>query len=147
MTLHLQELIGEHWSDDPADTAAAVMKAPGVVKEWRTLFFPLVRDECRRRAREVARQIEQTPAGTEEKTTPSPAASRLGLLETSFYTGSLYVTWGEATIADHEDRIAFQQAFVVGLGRDMALHRQAIADCRAGGVERLDDLGGDWPPT
>ncbi len=142
--MNLHDLIVEHWCDDPGDTATALLKLPEVRRNWKTLFFALLRDECRRQARHVARTIEQSSTGTTHDPDPIDGTSRLRLLDTTFYNGTSYVPWGTATVADHEGRIAHMLAFRAGVDRDIDLHRKAIADIHAADVTCLADLG-DWP--
>ena len=59
----ISDLITEHQTGDPDETAAAIMDALKVPAKWRTLFYGLLRDECRRTLRGHVRGLERGSFG------------------------------------------------------------------------------------
>lgn len=142
--LNLPELIREHNTGDPDDTAEAVFEAIHLPSRFRPTLAPLLRDECRRHQRAAVRWIERggTPGQATEHTSPMamPPAGRGSLLDKHFYTGIGYVTWGAATVTDHEGRIAFLLSLRNGVDTTIDRHRKALADIEAAGVACLNDI-------
>lgn len=63
------------------------------------------------------------------------------LLEEGFaLPGGGWVTWGAASIDEHEARIDAQTDLAKGIMRDVDLHTAAVADLAAFGVSSLDEL-------
>lgn len=58
--------------------------------------------------------------------------------------GGVNIQWEQATIAEHEARIAYmtmmRERYDATVEQDIEAHRQAIAVCRAAKVERLSEL-------
>ena len=143
--MNLNELIDEHQTNDPDETAAAVFDAVACPAKWRELFYKVVRDECRRQARNLVRHIEATGGHRRDDTHTGSAAggSRTAFLATKFYNGEKYVTWGEATTVDHEGRIASLSRLAGGINTTIGRHRDAIERIVARGVTCLDELDDD----
>ena len=146
MSADLHELIAQHDQGDPDRTAIAVLNAVACPAKWRDLFGGLLRDECRRSFRADARKIEEEASGGQARSDargPLAAAgpSRTDFLSTRFYTGDHYVTWGEATVEDHRNRIAYLASLRNGIDATIQRHADAIEQIEAAGVATLADLG------
>lgn len=149
MTTTIYGLIQQLSTGDPDTTAPAVLRASGIPSKWHPLLLPVIRDECRRRIRDGVRSIEHRSGASSHQQGDShprcaaaPLHARSDLLAEQFYNGTEYVTWADATVADHEGRIRFQQELRVGIDLDIALHEQAISEITAAGVSCLADLSG-----
>ena len=143
-TLGLYELIVANEHDDPSDTAAAVLDAITTLKQAKSLLFCLVHNECRRTARAATRTIESSPDGHSASGIHPESAvggtTRDDFLAARFYNGDRYVSWGDATVADHEGRVAFQGTLRSGIDADIERHLEAIADIEAAGVTCLAEI-------
>ncbi len=146
----LYDLIAQHDQGDPDLTASAVLNAVGCPAKWRDLFGPLLAMECRRTQRKAARKIEEEVAGNHgapgvasdaQPGIDAGAPSRSDFLATRFYTGDHYVTWGEATVEDHRNRIAYLASLRNGIDVTIQRHADAIEQIEAAGVASLNDLG------
>lgn len=58
----------------------------------------------------------------------------------TFYNGETNVSWGKATIEDHEKRIEYLQKFRKGLQDTSDRHVMAIMEIKAAGVTCLDEI-------
>lgn len=146
-TMTIDDLIYEHSTGDPDLTAAAVMDALRVPKRWRVLFWPLLRDECRRLHRSTVRAIEQSSGATDHhgSDTHDPHVGGTGITRTEylaqrFYTGTEYVTWGSATVQDHQDRIDYLSKLRGGITDTIGRHAEAIELLESADVSCLDKL-------
>ena len=143
MSADLYELIEQNDQADAERTAAAVLDAVACPAKWRELFGPLLVMECRRMQRNAARKIEEGAAGHTSADRHSPhagASPRSDFLATRFYTGHHYVRWGEATVEDHRDRIAYLGSLRNGIDLTIQRHADAIEQIEAAGVATLADL-------
>jgi len=136
----LHEYIADHQTGDPDTTAIEVFKAIGLPEKWRTIFYGVVRDECRRLSRNHVRDLEIGQSPTDTHGVPADPRSRTDYLLERFYNGAEYVLWGTATVDDHLGRIAFQESLRGGIERDIERHREAIEAILAAGVSCLNDL-------
>jgi hypothetical protein len=138
---NLTELIASVATGDPDETAEAVFAAVNCPSKWRDLFYGVVRDECRRRYRLAAIQIEISGTDqTRHDTQTGTVGARISFLESRFYDGDKYVTQGAALIPDHERRIAFQGVLRGGIDADIGRHRWAIDKIKAAGVSCLNEI-------
>lgn len=144
MSADLYELIEQNDQADAERTAAAVLAAVACPAKWRELFGPLLVMECRRLQRADARKIE---VGADAHCRPgaheghgADAPSRSDFLATRFYTGHHYVTWGEATVVDHRERITFLGSLRNGIDATIQRHANAIEQIEAAGVTALAEL-------
>lgn len=140
----LGALIREHNTGEPDSTVAAVFDAINLPTKWRAIFHQVTRDECRRLQRATVRAAEwasddQTPNDTQCPPVVA-GSSRSDYLAERFYTGSRYVTWGEATVEDHQARIVYLETLVAGTRRTIDRHREAVASITEAGVACLDQL-------
>lgn len=140
----LREAIDANQTGDPDTTTDAVFDALGVPAKWRSVFGQVVRDECRRTMRAYVRDLENHPADHNGPDTHAPVVggvdSRSSYLSQRFYNGTEYVTWGAATVADHQGRIDFQTMLKNGINVDIERHREAIALIVEAGRTCLADL-------
>lgn len=150
-TLH--ELIETHRTDDPYDTTIAIFDAIKLPERWRSLFFSVVRDECRRTSRSlaVAAMSGKADSSTITDTTDDHSAhdtqgqsvvGRVGFLAENVYCGAQYgyIKLGEMTVEHHEARIAFQSSLCNGIERDIERHRTWIDQITEAGATCLNDL-------
>lgn len=144
----LHELIEQYDTDlgDPAATAEKVMKALKLNQHQSDMLGPVITDEVRRSARSRVRKLERQAGlelrdrrGASESQEPVnvPSARELLLQKGFTVEGGRYVLWGEATVADHESRIALLDKNRKGLGRTIKEHRDAIRQIEAAGVTCL----------
>jgi len=136
-------LIKKHDNGDPDDTTKAVMDSLKVPPKWRLLFWPLLRDECRRSCRDSVRDAEIAATGHasgDTQVNPAGGGDRTDYLSERFYNGSKYVTWGEATVQDHRDRIAFLATLRNGIQSTIDRHSAAIETLEAAKATCLDAL-------
>jgi len=132
----LAELIADHLDPDPDVTAAAVFAAAGVPQKWRKMFYQVVRDECRRSARNVVRSRERGVDDDDQFDTPDTmvatpaidAPCRVCHIDgvTVFLADRMfcgmdhgYVDKGDATAAQWEARAVFLGAQVAGITKTM----------------------------
>ena len=147
----IRKLIDEHQTGDPDETCKAVMDATGIAKKHRDLFWPLLRDECRRLARTAVRDAERgdindshpdpghTPGDTHSAL--AGVGVRADFLNKRIYTGNgNYVLWGEATVEDHQSRVAYLASLRNGIDDTIQLHVEAMELIEAAGVTCLNDL-------
>ncbi len=142
---NLNELIDQMSNGDPDETASAVFDALGCPQKWRDMFGPLVRNECRRSIRSDVRAHENSPSdhGTSDTQERRVAGgiNRAEYLADRFCIGrGKHVVWGEATVQDHRDRIAFLASLRNGIDNTIARHAEAIDIIEAAGVSCLNDV-------
>ena len=139
--MSLRETIDAQQMGDPDETAGAVFNALNVPAKWADLFYGVVRDECRRRSRSFIRDLEAGQTPPENQIMPAGSGSRVTLLESSFYNGTQYVKWGEATVDDHQGRIDHQTVMRGGIDADIARHGAAIDSIKSTpGATCLNDV-------
>ncbi len=148
MSHDLHDLIAEYQSGDPDLTTAAVFDAVKLPGKWRDLFYAVVRDECRRTARHHVRGLEGgtghnrigDPGSSAGVSSISPVAERTRFLASGFYTGSKRVSWGEATVEEHRERIAFLATLRNGIDATIARHAAAVEQIESAGASCLNDI-------
>lgn len=130
------ELFVQHRAEDLDETAEAIVKALRLRPSQAEVLMPLVRDECRRAWRHSATGVERLGGRRSD-----PALERKLFLSERFAVGDgRYVTWGEATVADHEARIAMLEALRNGIAESIGRHQRAIEEIAAAGVSCLDEI-------
>lgn len=118
-----------------ARTAIATLSTTGQLD----LLLPVLADEVRRVRRAHVLRVERASFGTGGE---AAEGGWLRLLPEGFAnprTGS-WVTWGEATVEDHEARIGWLQGQMEALGQDVDRHQQAIKVIRERGVSCLAEV-------
>lgn len=122
--------------DDLDATTTAVVKALGLRPSQVLVLTPIIRDACRDEFRAAGRAVERS--GGERS---DPSLERKLFLSERFAVGDgRYVTWGEATVADHEARIAMLEALRNGIAESIGRHERAIVEIAAAGVSCLDEI-------
>ena len=149
-TLH--ELIDTHFDPDPDVTTSAVFAAAGVPEKWRALFYGVVRDECRRSARNVVRHFERAKIDqpgaidfADPTRLPPPVGYIAGVavhLSHTMFCGLKHgdVVKGSATVEQWEARAEYLSAQIAGTTRTMN-ECMAVADAlRSAKVECVNEL-------
>lgn len=137
----LRDLIREADTDP---TAEEVELARTLIEALRSsgqfdLLLPVLADEIRRVRRAHVLRVERATFGP----TGGEAAEGgwLRLLPEGFVLpDGRWVTWGEATVEDHEARIGWLTGQMEALGQDVDRHRQAIKVIRQHGVSCLAEV-------
>lgn len=136
----LNDYIHTHQTGDPDETVAAVFDAMALPEKWRSMFYRVVRDECRRQSRSFVRDMENGQTGHDTNDCPAVSMSRAAYIAERFWNGTRYVVWGEATVDDHLARIAFQSLLRDGINANIEHHRTAIKDIEDAGVTCLNEI-------
>ena len=105
----------------------------------RRLLAPILAEALLIRRRSQTRSIERT-VPLDSLADRSRVADRRRLLDEHFTVGDRYVSWGDATIADHEARIAYLRRYIAGLNDTIERHYQAITMIRAAGATCLNEI-------
>ena len=121
---------------EPETTAGRVAEALRLNATQRELLWPILLGFCATVERGRVRAVEHRAGRLADRT-----AERQALLcETFSLPDGRRVVWGEATVADHEERIAMLAALRDGIGSTIERHRQAIAELVKLKVSCLFDL-------
>lgn len=143
----LQELIGEALKGtpdaDPHDIAASIF---GEVETDDLLR--LIAREVEWTQRGLARAVEHEAMTDFRNRFSGPLPPQLqddpglsALFRSKFSLGDgRDIAWGEATVEQHEQRIAFLEKQRDGISRTIAQHQSAIKTIRQAGVSCLNDL-------
>jgi hypothetical protein len=141
--------------DDTGQLVAAFFDQIGLPAKWRPWLAPFVRNSAREILRNAVRKTEKsaplpgTPGTSSTTTTTTtkkrhkkadPQAERRKALGEHFFNGAKWVTWGTATIDDHEGCVAFLTKQRDGVDGTIQRHLDAIAMLRSAGAACLDDL-------
>ena len=122
---------------EPDTTASAITADLMLNARQREALWPLILAECELVERGRVRRVEQA-ARVGRKS--DPTGERAALMAESFALGDgRRVLWGEATIADHEARIAMLTKLRGGIDATIERHRQTIELLRTAGVSCLND--------
>lgn len=103
------------------------------------LLLPVLADEVRRVRRAHVLRVERASFGTDSKVAEG---GWLRLLPEGFAnprTGR-WITWGNATVEDHEARIGWLTGQIDALGQDVDRHQRAIKVIREHGVSCLAEV-------
>lgn len=102
------------------------------------LLLPILADEIRRVRRHRTARIERATIGGQGE---GAEGGWLRLLPEGFVLpDGRWVTWGEATVEDHEARIGWLSGQIEALGQDVDRHQQAIKVIREHGVSCLAEV-------
>lgn len=135
----------------PEELVETFFDAVGFPPRWRPLMAPLVRAAARDLMRGNVRSIEKRALpGTPGKSVANrqgrgrrevnPVLQRRDALAKTFYTGAKWVSWGKATIEDHENRITFLSVPRDGLNESIQRHLTAINMLKQAKARCLNDL-------
>lgn len=125
---------------DPDAAAAAMVADLKLSARQREALFPLILAECESIERARVRAVEQAVAPRVGRRV-DPTGERAALLAETFALGDgSRVSWGEATVEQHEQRIAMLARLRDGIDATIARHRAAVEGIRAAGVKCLADL-------
>jgi hypothetical protein len=154
----IYDLIAENYDRfshlDDAKIAERVI-ADGKIRP-ASLVFPLIVNAVASRRRAQTRRMEETAFAELRRGsriarkiilsgTPAQTAFR-NLSQLRFPAGKdddkkvVWVTWGQATVAQHQARIDAMNAHKAGVEADVCRHAEAIQLCETAGVSCLDDL-------
>ena len=128
---------------DPVKAAQTALSRLKISGDAREALWPAVLNYFRDQRRAEARQVERSVAEAMRQGTPARVAlTAPALLRQGFTLPDRVglVLWATATVADHEERIAFLQRKVAGIDATISLHRKAIDRIQAAGVTCLADL-------
>lgn len=139
--------------DDDEEAARAVLDAARTRKDVVALVLPLVVAEAnhqrRHRSRAVERRVER---GGQDRDPVDVAKDRGEWLKQQIALGDgRVISWADATVDDHEARIAYLTRLRDGIDRTIQRHRAAVAMIQAAesakclGDLDLDDLDGLTP--
>jgi hypothetical protein len=146
---HLEDLV----SQAPEERYAAaeyILGRLGVRGHAKVILTEVVAAWILMYRREGARKVEHRTPRIQKLFKPARGAPSTrretydwsGLLNTMFspHHDGTRVTWGEATIAEHEAYITWQRHHITGVERTIALHQTAIEDIRAANVSCLKEV-------
>ena len=102
------------------------------------LLLPLVEDYLAHLNRAEVRASEQRAFSQREGEPTRLAVAEL--VDKYFATGDGWVRWGEATVEDHQARIAFLKKMRTGIDATIERHEEAIKKIIEAGVTCLDEL-------
>ena len=142
----LNEIISQAQTGDPETTAEAVMDAIELPERLREILRNLFVQECRRQTRQATHIAEKVGISGEQSPLDELGNARItasAFLAERFYNGKTYVTWGEATVQDHLDRIAFLQKKRNGIGETIGRHKWAVDRIESRAVDCLNDISDD----
>lgn len=133
---------------DRDDYALARAVLAGVRRaELEKLVLPVTANEVRRVRREHVRSVEDaafSPPRVVDGHQVDPLAARKRLLdECMLVPGKGLVRWGEATVEDHQARIAYLSAQAASIGVTITRHEAAIAEIEAAGVSCLYEVAAE----
>ena len=107
----------------------------------RSLLLPIVTEAVLMARRKVTRQHERTVPIDSIYDGQTTLSARQALLDQSFALGDgRYVTWGEATEADHLARINILAAHIEGVQKTIDQHETAISFIHQRGVSCLGEI-------
>jgi hypothetical protein len=142
----LGDLIALHQKGTAEATAEAVMKALKCPPRIADLFLPILISYCstldRHRVRQIEAESDKADRARAGGSLPIPRSNaRHQLLSETFALGNgRRVVWGDATEADHQERMVMLAKLRSGLDKDIARHQKAIDDIRAAGVTCLNEV-------
>lgn len=151
----LEQLRRDMDPDSPDELVEFFFDDIGLPARWRETLAPFVRSIARDLMRNNVRSIEKKslPGVPTSKTKPAnvnkrqrrgkktnPAIERSEALAETFYTGEHWISWGEATISDHEARVTFLTRQRDGLNESIKRHLDTIAMLRKAKMSCLNDL-------
>ncbi len=125
---------------DPTLAAKETFAKLGVKGEAAAVLMPAVIDWFRRHQRGMTREVERRAAETNRSAPTRVAMTAPDLLRQGFVGVCGWVSWSDATIADHQAYIDMLVPKVKGLEQTISLHRKAIEVLQASGRVCLGEL-------
>lgn len=133
--------------ESPATAASKILVDLGVHGDAFDCLYPVVANAVRMLNRASTRTVERIASGI-IRTTDNDAdeiatrhEARLELMSKGFATRTWgWVRWGEATVAQHEERIAMLARIRGGIDDTIDLHAEAIAEITAAGAACLNEV-------
>lgn len=132
---------------DDATVAWRVLRdINGMTDEARTMLLPLVTAEVGRARRSSVRTVERHVFAHSSRRRPVVVTGRITpelrqLANRAFRLGDgTETSWGTATRAQHQQRIAWYERHIAGCEQTLAHHREVLAALEAAGAECLNDL-------
>lgn len=153
MSAEIKELISQY-DGDSGDVATAVTLQIMTSKEFKAtvqdIVLGYVRQQVTAHRRTESRRVEDRAfahgdpfeVASSELPTFNPMASRQELLRESFFCPhcTVYVTWGEATIACHNGRRDYMLKLANAVLQDAERHKTAIEQLTKHGAKTLNEL-------
>ncbi len=140
-------LSGADQIDDPEAATSLLLESAGITGEGADLVRPLVRQEVVNRRRARTRHLERTSMIGLRVVSESVVTQRAKLANEFFVLADgRLVSWAQATVADHEERIAMQLRLIGGIEETIVRHREAIDVISEAGVSCLAEVAG-WLPV
>lgn len=150
----IAEAVGDRWDMDPKELAPLlidVVGRDGLLFALSSVIFTMQRDRARKVENEVFRAATATtvPAGIglgRQVKLDAVRAQFAPLFKTQIAVGDGHtVTWGSATVAQHQMRIAMLEGKIGGLALTVQRHKMAISLIESAGVTCLEEIG--WGET
>ena len=145
----IYERIRRHLTDDPEadDTTIAgrIMEELRVPARPTAVLLPVVAASVRLQRRGGTRSSERKAFGPAQdlESCEDRVLARKHLMSTAFpVEQGRFVSWADATVAEHEARIEFLTKLAGGIHATIDRHREAIRLITDGGVSCLADLEG-----
>lgn len=134
--------LSEHPDLDDETVAKQVVDSYRARADLAEAVMPLVVDKVANLRRRDTRRTERRVFEGGEVV--DPTGELRNLLDRSIrLDDGRFVPWGEATVEDHRNRIAYLQRLADGIERTISVHRLAIATITAAKVETLGELDDD----
>lgn len=137
------QLVAEYaqQTDDPVQIASYICRRLQLTQYQVAILWPVILDRCRTIDRNNVRRVEQAAKPNKPGKQVNPTAERAALMTQSFALGDgRRVSWGEATIADHEARVAFLSRKRSGLDDTIQRHRGVIDQLKQAGASCLNEI-------
>jgi len=130
----------------PATAASKILADLGVHGDAVDCLHPVVANAVRMLNRASTRFVERVASGIirnadDDDETTTRYEARLELMGKGFATRSWgWVRWGEATVEQHEERIAMLARIRGGIDDTIDLHAEAIAEITSAGAACLNEV-------
>ncbi len=140
------DLVDELWTCDQYTTADAIADRLELTRSQREYLIPVIVNSCRMVRRCAAKRVEDAydPARCRSTVVVGDVPSvdpRLAFLATEFaLPDGSYVSWGAATVVQHEARVVMLDKMRGSLADTIGKHETVIGQIRAANVRCLADL-------
>lgn len=134
--------------DDFIAAAKKLLRALHVPGPAITILLPVIANAVRLVVRDGTREAERAVFSPEANSAEATSATRTGFLANTFaLPDGRWVTWGEATIADHAARIEYLEKLRGGIELTIGRHRDTIERLTGAGASCLNELETPQPKT